>query len=348
MEEFERSDSSIRIQFKNRTNKGGPLMVNKGRIHKAVAALAIALCAITAAPAFAVDPIPTDVSIHDMRPFRGNWHITATMKFGENEREIEFYLMVMDVGGQAGALIDSVEQAEPIAVDKIAVTETGADFSFEMQFGDNAFPMIIHARSDEERLVGTITDANGLFNLEFEGLETDEIVEGERPNPTAARMNIGKTKYKITFEDLPADGEDYKKLAELNDGEIFSFVGGRATKLFTDSDIKIGDTIIETENVAENYPGVYGLWLKKVGDGWHLVFNEEPDIWGTQHRAEADVAEVPLTHNTLEEPQEHFLIELTEVDPQHATMRIAFGEHEWTADWELLPAEKEVNPNTEE
>lgn len=319
-------------------------MVNAGRIHTGLAALAIALSALMAWPAAAVDPIPSEVSIHDMRPFRGNWHITATMKLGANEREIEFFLMVMDVGGQAGALIDSAQQAEPIPVEHIALTEEGADFSFEMKFGDNAFPMIIHARNEEERLVGTITDTNGLFNLEFEGLETDEVVQGERPNPTSARMNVGTTKYKITFEDLPADGEDYKKLTELEDGEVFSFVGGRATKLFIDADIKIGDTVIETENVAENYPGVYGLWLKKVGDGWHLVFNEEPDIWGTQHRTEADVAEVPLTHTTLEEPQSHFLIELIEVDDQNATMRIAFGEHEWTADWELLPAEKEIEP----
>ena len=323
-------------------------MVNAGRIYKAVTLLAIAISAIAATPAMAVDPIPSEVSIHDMRGFRGNWHITATMKFGENEREIEFFLMVMDVGGQAGALIDSAQQAEPIPVENIALTEEGADFSFEMQFGENAFPMVIHAKSEEERLVGTITDTNGLFNLEFEGLETDDITLGERPNPTAARMNVGKTKYKITFEDLPADGEDYKKLADVKDGEVFAFVGGRATKMFTDADIKIGDTIVKTENVAENYPGVYSPWLKKVGDGWHLVFNEEPDIWGTQHRAEADVAEVPLAHNTLTEPQSHFLIELNKVDDQKATMRIAFGEHEWTADWELLPAEKAIEPATEE
>lgn len=346
MEEFEISDSSILIQSKN--SKGGPVMVNTGRFRKAVAAFAIAVGAITATPAGAVDPIPSEVSIHDMREFRGNWHILATMEFGGNEREVEFFLMVMDVGGQAGALIDSTQQAEPIPVEHIALTEAGADFSFEMQFGDNTFPMVIHARSEEERIVGTITDANGLFNLEFEGLETDDVVAGERPNPTSARMNVGTTKYKITFKDLPADGEDYTKLAELEDGEIFSFVGGRATKLFTDSDIKIGDTIIETENIAENYPGVYGLWLKKVGDGWHLVFNEEPDIWGTQHRAEADVAEVPLAHTTLAEPQEHFLIDLNKVDDQNATLRIAFGEHEWTADLELIPAEKEFAPATEE
>lgn len=323
-------------------------MVNAGRIKKAVAALAIAAGAMTATPAVAVDPIPSEVSIHDMREFRGNWHITATMKFGENEREIEFFLMVMDVGGQAGALIDSAQQAEPIPVEQIALTEEGADFSFEMQFGENAFPMVIHAKSEEERIVGTITDTNGLFNLEFEGLETDEFVAGERPNPTSARMNVGTTKYKITFEDLPADGEDYKKLAELKEGEVFSFVGGRATKLFTDSDIKINGTLIETENVAENYPGVYGLWLKKTADGWNLVFNEEPDIWGTQHRAEADVTEVPLTHNTLEEPHPNFLMEFNKVDNQNATLRIAFGEHEWTSAWELLPAEKEIKPATSE
>lgn len=323
-------------------------MVNKARNLKAVAVLAIALCAVAALPAAAVDPIPSDVTIHDLRNFSGNWVITAKMKQGENEREIEFYLMVMDVEGQAGALIDSTQQAEPIPVEKIALTETGADFSFEMQFGETAFPMTIHAVSEQERIVGTISDANGLFNLEFEGLETDDIVKGERPNPTAARLNIGSTKYKITFSDLPADGEDYKKLAEVKDGEVFAFVGGRASKLFTDADLKFGDVTIKTENVAQNYPGVYSLWLEKAGEGWNLVFNEECDIWGTQHRAEADVAEVPLTHNTLAEPHKAFLIELNKKDDQNATLRIAFGEHEWLSDVTLIPAAKVIAPATTE
>ncbi len=323
-------------------------MVTTGRIIKATAAIAIAISALTSSPAAAVDPIPSDVSIHDMRGFRGNWHITAIMKFGENEREVEFFLMVMDVGGQAGALIDSAQQAEPIPVENIAMTETGADFSFEMQFGDNAFPMIIHAMSEEERLVGTITDANGLFNLTFEGLETDDIKFGERPNATSARMSVGKTTYKITFEDLAADGEDYKKLAALEDGETFAFVGGRATKMFTDGDLTFGDTTVKTENVAENYPGVYSLWLQKSGDGWNLVFNEESDIWGTQRRPEADVVTVPLAHSTLMEPQSHFLIEMNKTDDLNATLRITFGEHEWTSDFGLVPAAKEINPATKE
>ena len=115
------------------------------------------------------------------------------------------------------------------------------------------------------------------------------------------------------------------------------FVGGRATKLFTDANITLGDTLVKTENVAKDYPGVYSLWLKRVGDGWHLVFNEEPDIWGTQHNPEADVAEIPLTLGTLEVSQDAFLIKLEKEGETSAVLRLAWGTQEWTANLSLAP-----------
>ena len=113
---------------------------------------------------------------------------------------------------------------------------------------------------------------------------------------------------------------------------MFSFTQGRATKLLTEADLHFGDVVVKQGNAHETYPGVYSLWLKKTADGWHLVANEHADIWGTQHRDEADAAEIPLTVAKTDEEQEVFEVELVE-EGQGGTLKIAWGDTQWTADF---------------
>ena len=53
--------------------------------------------------------------------------------------------------------------------------------------------------------------------------------------------------------------------------------------------------MIATGNQVVGFPGSYGLWLKRVGSGWRLVFNNEPDAWGSQHDPKFDAAEIDLS-----------------------------------------------------
>ena len=36
-----------------------------------------------------------------------------------------------------------------------------------------------------------------------------------------------------------------------------------------------------TENLTPGFAGMYGVWLKRVGDGWHVVFNYDARASGT-------------------------------------------------------------------
>lgn len=288
-------------------------------------------CAVAlagAVPAGAVEVVPSDLDSNEVRSFLGKWLVSIDF----NGREMNVILDVKDIEGKVGATLDSARQAEPQVIDAISKTDEGVDFNFEMKFGDQGFPMTIHAKlGGDDTLTGTIADANNLFNSTFSAIrDFGASIEGERPNPTDTRANFDGKWLRITFSDLDASSEDYQRLENAQDGEVFHFVGGRATKLFTDANLAFGDTIVKTENMAKDYPGVYSLWLKKVGDGWHLVFNEEPDIWGTQHNPEADVAEIPLTAGTISEPEEAFVIKLEKEGEQGAVLRVAWGTNEWT------------------
>jgi hypothetical protein len=150
-----------------------------------------------------------------------------------------------------------------------------------------------------------------------------------------AQLDVGDKTIAISYGNTPADGPDYPKVETTKDGATVKLTKSIVTKLKTDLNLTFGDVGIKTGNVAENYPGVYGLWLKRVGDGWHLVFSEYADVWGTQHFEEGDVAEIPLTYAKAAEAAEHYTVNVDEADGG-GTIRITWGDHEWAATFTVV------------
>ena len=109
------------------------------------------------------------------------------------------------------------------------------------------------------------------------------------------------------------------------------------SKLRTEVNMKFGDALLKINNVAENYPGVYSVWLKKTGSGWNFVFNERSDVWGTQHAAEADVAEVAAKYSDSADATEKFEVKL-ESSGDGGVLSFAWGPHLWTADFDIVVA----------
>ena len=94
---------------------------------------------------------------------------------------------------------------------------------------------------------------------------------------------------------------EYAKVETMKPGEVIELTQSPAIKLKNPVDLTFGETVIKKENVAPNYPGVYGLWLKKTEAGWNLVFNEKADVWGTMYDASSDAAAVPVEYTFTEE-----------------------------------------------
>ena len=151
-------------------------------------------------------------------------------------------------------------------------------------------------------------------------------------------MRVDGKIVRIAFANLSTETSDWKLFQELKDGDVHVFTLSRATKLYTDFDLGFGDVVIKKENVAKDYPGVYSLWLKRVGDGWSLVFNDEPDIHGTRRIAAHDVAEVPLIVSEVEgEPQAKFLVTLEPKGEKGGVMTMVWGNLMWTSDFTVIP-----------
>jgi hypothetical protein len=275
------------------------------------------------APSFAEDAVPTTLDFSAAERYEGAWVVTMDM----NGNEMNFNLTVSDVDGKLGATIDSQMQPEPQAIETINETPEGLDFIFTLGFQGQEFTMHLVAKESAGTLSGTLSEQNKIFSGKIEGrkAEKEDLVQGRRGSPTEAKIRLGDNqKIRVTFGNLKLASDDYAKFQEVKTGDVFKFVGSRATKLITDADLSFGDALVKTHNFSDNYPGVYSLWLKKTDSGWNLVFNKQPDIWGTQHDPNHDVAEVALTSTTLEEEAGELLVKLEETD-SGASLNIAWG-----------------------
>ena len=109
--------------------------------------------------------------------------------------------------------------------------------------------------------------------------------------------------------------------------------------------LQFGATQVAVSNQVPNSPGSYGLWLKRAGGGWRLVFNHEPDAWGSQHDPKFDAAEIALQHSEGHAPSRPFAIGLEPTGAERGRLLIIWGPHEWSADFNVVPYQR-LRPRT--
>ena len=157
-------------------------------------------------------------------------------------------------------------------------------------------------------------------------------------NETALRTPDG-ARIQVLFEqELGTDGIDFAALESIGDGDLVELTEGAVIRLRSEVPLRFGDTLVPTDNLAPDFPGSYGLWLKASGPGWTLVFNNEPDSWGTQHDPAFDAAEVDIDH-THGGPYENrpLGVSLVPVDDDEARLVIVWGQHVWATDFTIEP-----------
>jgi hypothetical protein len=134
---------------------------------------------------------------------------------------------------------------------------------------------------------------------------------------------------------LPADGPDFARLASTPDAAIVMLTEAAVPRLRIERPLRFGAARVAVGNQAPNSPGSYGLWLKRVGNGWRLVFNHEPDAWGSQHDPKFDAAEIPLQHSDGHAPSRPFAVGLEPLGADRGRLLIVWGPHEWSADFDV-------------
>lgn len=300
--------------------------------------LSAVLAALVWAPAVTAEDIqPSSLRVGQFRGYLGEW--VLTIEVPDSPRHL--LLNLSSVDGKMAATVQASGQPQPQVVTDISESSLALRLRYTSSFGETESAVKLTLRLlDRATLTGSISDELGLIAPEFEvddaaktlGLGLFEFrVRGDKGGklPGRALLDIAGNIVKISYVEIRAGSPDHKLLANVKNGEVFEFTSARATKLFTDADLQFGDILIKTENAGENYPGVYSLWLKKVNNGWSLVFNEHADVWGTMYEAEMDVAEVPLEYTKLEEQTKRLTIDL-ESRGEGGLLKLAWGAEQWS------------------
>jgi hypothetical protein len=174
--------------------------------------------------------------------------------------------------------------------------------------------------------------------------DNDNAARRSRVNSTAKLELAGGT-IQVIYPLLSSTGPDAAAVTKLADGEVLELTRSMALKLKTDVELRFdGGAVARPGNVSAGYPGVYSLWLRRTGDGWSMVLNREPDIWGTMRDPTADIGSTPLEHweSAPAEAAAILLVELVALD-SGGRLSIAWGLKRWAADF-TVPDPGQTSP----
>ena len=142
---------------------------------------------------------------------------------------------------------------------------------------------------------------------------------------------------------LEVTSRDFAHLVSVRTDSVVRVIDGAVIRLETDVPLHFGDQVLDTGNVGlADSPGAYGVWLKRAVDGWKLVFNDEPDAWGTQHDAVFDAAEVDpryaqsdLIDDSMRDASRALSTSVVMTGPDQGQFVLVWGPHEWSADFTI-------------
>ena len=154
-------------------------------------------------------------------------------------------------------------------------------------------------------------------------------------NETALALPGGARIAVLYGKQLPVDGVDYPNLASTPDGAVVELVRAPVMRLRSDAALRFAQTDLPAANLAPGFAGLYGLWIKRAGDGWRFVFNNEPDSWGTQHDPAFDAADVAVEYSRAAGAFRPLGVTLAADGAEGGRLVVHWGPHEWAADFTI-------------
>ena len=168
--------------------------------------------------------------------------------------------------------------------------------------------------------------------FDFDPSELQRATRLNTRNVATVTLPGGQTLSVVYPKDLKVEDADFGHLVSVSTGAVVRVTAGAVIRLDTDVPLKFGDVTLETGNVGlRDSPGAYGIWLKRAADGWSLLFNDEPDAWGTQHNPAFDAAEINLNYSQSADSSRAMSASVVMTTVDQGRFILVWGPHEWTA-----------------
>ena len=137
----------------------------------------------------------------------------------------------------------------------------------------------------------------------------------------------------VWLRGLGVDHDDFAAIGALEDGDVMRLTEAAVNRLRTEVPLRFGNASVPTGNLSPGFAGSYGLWIQRRGSGWRLVFNNEPDSWGTQHDPEYNAAQTELTYSRTGPTDRPLGARLVPTSASSGQLVIHWGPHQWAADF---------------
>ena len=216
---------------------------------------------------------------------------------------------------------DQEGEAEPEAASEPAADAAEADEVDGDESEEDEGPRVANER--ESLQFDSDTSAGARF------LQLSERHESAVELPGDVRLAV------LFWQEQSVELADFAGVEALADGEVLRLTRAAVLRLRNETPLRFGDVAIPTGNLAPGFAGSYGLWLKRRGDGWRLVFNHEADSWGTQHDPAFDAAEIDLAYSHDGLATRPFGAALVPATASAGRLVIHWGPHEWAADYTI-------------
>jgi hypothetical protein len=270
---------------------------------------------------------PPSLPVAEAEGYLGDWELDVDIQ----GQTIKFAMSVLDEGGFVAAKVIGPQGEQRIT--EIKRSESGLDMAFEAPFGR----VHLDLELDQGALSGRLYTETGGFEAKLTGkpgeIDLERLARATgglfgRP-PPEARLEVEGGRIRVRYP-RQETAEATLRREGTGTAELLVMPESAALKLRTDVSLAFGETVVKAGNIAEGYPGVYSLWLKRDGENWSLVFNREADVWGTQHDPQFDVAEVPLDVKSTLTPGAPLTVSL-EKTAEGGLLRATWNDREWTA-----------------
>ena len=137
----------------------------------------------------------------------------------------------------------------------------------------------------------------------------------------------------LFWKNLDVDEADYSRVETIRNDAVIEMIHAPVLRFKSDVPLRFGGEEVPTGNLAVGFAGAYGIWLKKTADGWRLVFNNEPDSWGTQYDQNFDAVEVAVDYARGEGAFRPLGVTLVPTGSHQGRLMVHWGPHEWAADF---------------
>lgn len=258
-----------------------------------------------------------ELPVADAKDFMGEWIVAGDSPMGAMEIELQF----KDIDGKVSSDLMLPPPLGAQTINRLKINDAGAmTMAYQISFMGQDMDMAVELERQGPLVTGLIDVGGGMAQIPLEGY---------RKGRGLAKASVGGKSVMIEYGRPNTSGAGYKAMDKtLKEGYVWRLGKDDITTLTTSGEIKVGDKTLPA--------GSYGLFAKRVGNGWTLLINEQNSGHPMKHDDSKDVASLPLKAVAGETGPEDLTISLASKANNMVEVKVAWGKEVSAGEFEVV------------